>query len=278
MTTVNSLSGGQTSSFVAANFPADFNVFALVTTNDKNCQFPDSKIRQIVSDKIGREFVGTLEDDLIIWTMLELEQFIGQKIHWVVGQPFEHIIQQKKFVPDIMTRFCTTELKIKPIFDWWIDQNLDPIETRIGFRANEMARAKRMIEKTNSNGFVEQKTIVGRTKNNAKNKWANVEWQKPTFPLIENGIFKDQIIEFWKNKPVKFAPINNCVGCFHRNEVLLNHMSKKHPNKFDWFVCQETENQTFKKGTTYEKIKKYNFQFEMFDSDFGGCDSGHCGI
>ena len=78
--TVNSLSGGKTSSFIAANYPADYNVFSLVTTSDKNCLFPDKKIRQLVSQKIEREFIGTLEDDKIIYTMLDLEQFIGSKI------------------------------------------------------------------------------------------------------------------------------------------------------------------------------------------------------
>ena len=91
MKTINSLSGGKTSSYIAANYPADYNVFALVTTIDKNCLFPDQKLRQIVSDKIGRDFIGTLEDDKIIYTMLDLEQFIGSKIDWVVGKTFDEI-------------------------------------------------------------------------------------------------------------------------------------------------------------------------------------------
>jgi hypothetical protein len=66
MKTVNSLSGGKTSSYIAVNYPADYNVFALVRTSDTNCLFPDAKIRQIVSDKIGTEFIGTLEEDAII--------------------------------------------------------------------------------------------------------------------------------------------------------------------------------------------------------------------
>ena len=37
MVKVNSVSGGQTSAYIAANYPADYNVFALVRTNDKNC-------------------------------------------------------------------------------------------------------------------------------------------------------------------------------------------------------------------------------------------------
>ena len=94
MKTVNSLSGGKTSSYIAVNYPADYNVFALVRTNDKNCLYPDKKLRQVVSDKIGTEFIGTLEDDVIIHTMLDLEQFIGKEIDWVTGKPFDEIIRR----------------------------------------------------------------------------------------------------------------------------------------------------------------------------------------
>ena len=95
MKTVNSLSGGKTSSYIAANYPADYNVFALVRTNDKSCLYPDKILRQIVSDKIGTEFIGTLEDDVIIHTMLDLEQYIGKKIDWVTGKPFDEVIFDK---------------------------------------------------------------------------------------------------------------------------------------------------------------------------------------
>jgi len=54
MKTVNSLSGGKSSSYIALNYKADFNVFSLVRTNDKLCQYPDKKVRQIVSDLIGK--------------------------------------------------------------------------------------------------------------------------------------------------------------------------------------------------------------------------------
>ena len=54
MTTVNSISGGKTSAYVAANYKADYNVFALVRTSDEKCLFPDAKLRQMVSDRLGR--------------------------------------------------------------------------------------------------------------------------------------------------------------------------------------------------------------------------------
>lgn len=282
MKTCNSLSGGKTSSYVAVNYPADYNVFSLVRTNDKTCLFPDAKLRQIVSDKIETEFIGTLEDDTIIYTMLDLEQFIGKKIDWVTGKTFDEIINRngKKYLPNIMQRFCTSEMKLQPIFNWWKSNFNEVIEMRIGYRANEMSRAKTMISKLNKNGNLEFKDIVGKRK--TQNKWALIEWQKPSFPLITDGIFKDNIVEFWKDKNVKFAYMNNCVGCFHRNEILLKLMSEKHPNKFDWFAKQEENTgynvRTFKNGITYNKIKSYKLQTKLFEDDFNDCDSGYCGI
>jgi hypothetical protein len=283
MKTINSLSGGKTSSYIAKHYPAEYNVFALVRTSDENCLFPDAKVRQIVSDKIGCEFIGTLEDDTIIYTMLDLEQFIGQKIDWVTGKTFDEIINinGKMYLPNVTQRFCTQLMKVEPIFNWWRNLINEPVQMRIGFRANEMRRAKKMIEKTNENGLLEYKAIVGKSEK-GRNKWKNIEWQKPIFPLIKDAIFKDKIEEYWKGKPVRFAYMNNCIGCFHRNEVLLKFMSEKHPNKFQWFCDQENKGghgkRTFKNGMSYDKIKNWKTQMNLFEDDFNECDSGYCGL
>ena len=52
------------------------------------------------------------------------------------------------------------------------------------------------IEKLNKNGLSEFKTIIGQSEN-GRNKWKNVEWQKPSFPLIKDAIFKDKIILYF---------------------------------------------------------------------------------
>ena len=279
--TVNSLSGGKTSSYIAANYPADYNVFSLVRTDDKNCIFPDKKIRQEVSDRLGTEFIGTLEEDMIIYTMLDLEQFIGSKIDWVTGKTFDEITVRngKRYLPNVTQRFCTTEMKLQPIFDWWRKEINEVVEMRIGFRANEQRRAKTMLEKANKNGNLEFKAIVGKRK--TQNKWADIEWQKPKFPLIDNPTFKDSIENYWKDKNVRFAYLNNCVGCFHRSPVLLKHMSDKHPNKFQWFIDSEENGygkRTFKNGMKYKDIRKSLKQTKLFDDDFNECDSGYCAL
>lgn len=285
MKTINSLSGGKTSSYIAANYKADYNLFSLVRTDDKNCIFPDKKIRQEVSDRLGTEFIGTLEEDMIIYTMLDLEQFIGSEINWVTGKTFDDVIDRKgkKYLPNATQRFCTTEMKLQPIFDWWLKEINEVAEMRIGFRANEQSRAKTMLSKLNNNGNLEFKTIIG--KRNGKtnqNKWADIEWQKPRFPLIEDNIFKDKVEKYWQDKNVRFAYMNNCVGCFHRNEVLLKLMSEKHPNKFQWFINAEKGDgynvRTFKMDVTYDRIKDSLKQIQLFEEDFNECDSGYCGL
>lgn len=277
MKTVNSLSGGKTSSYIAVHYPADYNIFALVRTNDKKCLFPDAKIRQIVSDKIGQEFIGTLEEDTIIYTMLDLEQFIGHKIIWLSESTFEGVIQKhSNYLPNLMSRFCTVDMKIKPIAQWCYENTDLPVEMRIGFRANEISRANRMVERQ-INGIEDFKFKVGNK--NGRNKWKELPYRKVKFPLIEDAVFKDTIENYWKDKPVRFAYQNNCVGCFHRNELMLKHMSNKAEKQFNWFIEMEKKNGcTFKSGITYEKIKNYKTQLELFDEDFTDCDSGYCGI
>lgn len=283
MKTVNSLSGGKTSAYIAANYPADYDIFSLVRIEDQNCKFPDEKIRKEVEDRIQAPFIGTAEDDMIIYTMLDLEQYIGRPINWVTGRTFDEIIYKKNgktFLPSHIRRFCTSEMKVEPIAKWCYDNIGEPPLMRIGFRSNEHRRAASMIERKNDRGFIEVKIRVGKN-TNGTNKWKTVEYCRPEFPLIQDGIFKDNVESYWRDKPVRFAWMNNCVGCFHKEAVLLKKMWEKHPNKLEWFAKKEREsvnNATWKEFVTYDQIKNWNSQFELFDDDFNECDSGYCGI
>jgi hypothetical protein len=95
MKTINSLSGGKTSSYMAVHYPADHNIFALVTIEDVNCKPKDKALVQKISDKIGKEFIATAEDDATLYAMLHLEQIIGKEIIWVVGESFDYIVKNK---------------------------------------------------------------------------------------------------------------------------------------------------------------------------------------
>ena len=279
---VNSLSGGKTSSYIAANYPADYDVFSLVRIEHQESKFKDKKIRREVEDRIQAPFIATAEDDMIIYTMLDLEQYIGRKITWVTGKTFDEITTRKDkvYLPNKVQRFCTVEMKIDPMFYWWAENVGEPIEMRIGFRANETRRANNMLERLNDDGLEEYKATFEKHKD-GRNKWESIAYRKPHFPLIEDNIYKDQIEQYWLDKPVRFAYMNNCVGCFHKTPLLLRKMWDKHPSKLEWFAKRERESINgahWRSEMTYDEIKQWNSQFELFDDDFNECDSGHCGL
>ena len=280
MKTVNSLSGGKTSSYIAANYPADYDVFSLVRVEDVKCKFPDEKLRKEVEDRIQAPFIGTAEDDTIIHTMLDLEQYIGRPITWVTGNTFEKTIDNHSgFLPNKVARYCTTDMKTIPIAEWRYKNIDEDVTMRFGYRANEQGRAKRMMEKLNANGMTEVKIVVGKSKTGNQNKWKSIEYCKPEFPLITDHLFKDTIEEYWKDKGVRFAYMNNCVGCWWRSPLLLKKMHEKHPNKMQWFADIEEEAAgTFRSDVKYADIIKWKPQIELFDDDFNECDSGYCGL
>lgn len=281
MKTVNSISGGKTSSYLAKHYPADINIFSLVRIDDKDnlwMKGKDEKTRQIVSDKLGKEFIGTAEMDEIIYTILDLEQFIGSEITWVTGNTFEEIIKKNYgYLPNKMTRYCTVEMKLKPIFNWLQENTELPVEMRIGFRPNEISRAETVLKRADENGIEFFNTIIGKRK--TQNKWGLVPYRKVTFPLIENNIQKDIIYNYWNDKNVRFAYRNNCVGCVNRQPLMISHMASKDLDKVKWFEKQETiTGNRFLSDVSFNQILKFGTQASFFDDDFNECDSGFCGI
>ena len=200
-------------------------------------------------------------------------------------------------VPNLMRRSCTQALKLKPMFYWWFKNIKQIVEMRIGFRANEMRRVRNINSRLNQEGFLEFKHIIGKHKN-GNNKWQLTAWQKPTYPLVKDNLYKDQINKYWQDKNVLFAPINNCVGCFHQNVILLRKRFDWHSEKMEWFKNKEGNkniiNKTDKnKGNlnlwragqdklTYQQVYETKLQSSIFDElnvdDFDECDSGYCGL
>jgi hypothetical protein len=287
MQTIVSVSGGKSSAYVAANYPFNHLVFALVRTENKKCLYPDPKIRQLVEDRIQAPFIGTLEDDIIIKTMLDLEQYLGHHIQWVTGITYDEVLRSKgRYLPNKFRRYCTTHLKIEPIFYWWAENIGEPVNMNIGYRANEFQRVQTKMDQVNKDGLLTfkatfEKHTTGRHKGN--NKWEIVPWQKPCFPMFMDNIISYDVSDFWKEKPVEFAPLNNCVGCFHRNPLLLNKMFELHPNKMEWFLNQELSKRdirndaTWRQDVTYEQIKNNKIP-DISILDFSECDSGYCNL
>lgn len=282
MITVNSISGGKTSAYLMKHYPANINIFSLVRVEDKDnlwMKGKDEKTRQIVSDKIGKEFVGTVEMDEIIYTILDLEQHTGQSVNWVTGLTFEETLKTAGILPNKMARFCTTEMKIIPIFNFLKKNTELPVKMRIGLRPTEKNRMANILERADENGLEHFKTIIGKSKNGKRNKWGEVPYRYVEFPLIDDNIQKDTIYNYWDNQKVRFAYRNNCVGCVNRNPLFLSHIAQKDIDSFNWFVKQEERTgKRFNSEASYKDILRFGVQNQLFDEDFNDCDSGYCGI
>lgn len=290
MTTVNSISGGQSSAYLMANYPADYNVFALIRINKPEAAPKDPWIKKYVESKIDEEFIATAEDDKIFYTLNDLEQYTGQEIHWVKNISFDELIDSRR-LPNKFRRICTEYMKVSPIA-YWVYKNTDwPVEERLGFRANEGRRVQSYLERCNADGFKTTKIVTGK-RENGWNRYKTISYATGKFPLYEDGVTNDQVRNFWRGKPVRFAERNNCIGCFHRSPHLLNLESKLHPEKFNWFIEQENkfkdrvnnetgalmEDQTWREEVKYETIKSYRTQLNLFGDDFTECDSGYCDL
>jgi diphthamide synthase (EF-2-diphthine--ammonia ligase) len=58
MLTVNSISGGKSSAFLAKHYPADYELFSLVCIDDVKCAPKDKSIVQFVNDKLQKVQLG----------------------------------------------------------------------------------------------------------------------------------------------------------------------------------------------------------------------------
>jgi len=280
MITINSLSGGKTSSYMAVHYPSDYEIFSLVCIDDVKCAPSDSNLIKMVNDKFNKygyvekygEFIATAEDDKIIKVMFDLEQMLGREIVWVRYDSFDKAIDKKMMLPNMSMRYCTTQLKILPIADWVIKNIEFPVFVNQGIRYDENERAK---TQKGEREYV-NKVIIGKHKN-GKNKWKEYFWAVANYPLIINKVLHPHVQEFWKDKNIEFPLDSNCVGCFWKDVQQLRKNWDDQTNKMQWFANQETRrNHFFKPNIDYNQIKNIGLQLDFNFGTGSGCQAGFC--
>ena len=144
------------------------------------------------------------------------------------GEPMEAIITKRNYLPNPVSRFCTSETKIRPIskyikattgWDTWTDL--------IGLRADEPRRVHRL----KADG---KRDIV--------------------CPMYHaNHTLKD-VLDFWASMPFdldlpyKDNAYGNCVGCFLKATPKLLRILTKEPAQADfWIRMEEKIDATFRK-------------------------------
>lgn len=252
--TVISFSGGRTSAYM------------LHRVLEANNGLPAEAI--VCFANTGKEHPATLE------FVRDCEQKWNVEIHWLEytaeeprfkrvtfetasrsGEPFEALVMRKNYLPNPVTRFCTTELKIRPIhkylksLGWEHNENMD----WVGIRADERRRAAKIARE--------------RT------------------PLVTANVTAKDVGEFWASHPFDLRLPNhggktmhgNCDLCMLKPAAQILSLIREEPQRAVWWAKMEgtiqSSGQSIGDGARFrndrpsyaEMLKFAGQQTELFD-------------
>ena len=163
------------------------------------------------------------------------------------GEPFEAMIERKKFLPNSVMRFCTTELKINPIARYMESIGYKEFDTFAGIRADEPKRVVRLRESLYA-------------------------------PLAKTGVRQADVQDFWKAQSFdlglefqnKVTALGNCDLCFMKGGSQIMSIIQHQPERAIWWAKQEEKiNGRFcKDRPSYSEMLKFSeSQTDMFGND-----------
>lgn len=152
------------------------------------------------------------------------------------GEPFETLIRERKFVPNSLMRFCTTELKIHPIRDFMLSRGYEDWANVVGLRFDEPNRVARV-----------------------RNRGTADSWVTRT-PLYSAQVTEAEVLAFWSKQPfdLQLPPgDSNCDGCMLKGPRRLADIERRHPGTLAWWGEQERSvGGTFRSGWPIADIER----------------------
>lgn len=149
------------------------------------------------------------------------------------GEPFAALIKKRKFLPNGVMRFCTQELKIRPMRDFCKSLGWKNWTNVIGLRYDEGMRVLKAIDRSE----------------NGSDPWRNY------MPLSKGKIIKSDVMSFWlgsNNDPFSIShPLpqgfdlglrdyeGNCDLCFLKGPAKLKRLIRDNPGMADWWKAME---------------------------------------
>jgi 3'-phosphoadenosine 5'-phosphosulfate sulfotransferase (PAPS reductase)/FAD synthetase len=179
------------------------------------------------------------------------------------GEPLAKLFSSRSYLPNVVSRFCTAETKIRTIKRYLVQEHKwKHWHSCIGIRADEARRIQ---------------------KGPSKDRWTF--W----YPLYEAQATKRTVMDFWNSQnfdlqlvgPNGQTPKGNCDGCFLKSEATLAMMWREHPDRMQWWADMEKQiGGTFHKSRSYEELGSFvSRQGDwIFDDEAFLCqkDDGEC--
>lgn len=174
------------------------------------------------------------------------------------GEPFEGLLFKKQYLPSPVMRFCTTELKIRPMAKYLFDIGITDTKTEgesfamVGIRADELRRAAKIPN-------------------------------KERLPLVTAGVSKHDVAAFWNAQPFDLELPNNngvtmhgnCDLCYLKPTYQVVSLIAEKPERAVWWARMESthinkainDSGRFRKDRpTYAEMARYaKQQIDMFD-------------
>lgn len=145
------------------------------------------------------------------------------------GEPFAQVIRERKYLPNVVTRFCTQELKLRPMQRYLQDvRGWSTWHVAIGLRADEDRR-------------------VARIKGCGAKR---VDSAVRHLPLADAGVRNEDVLEFWSHQsfdldlPVDADGVTaagNCDLCYLKGAETTLGLLKADPQRADWWIARERE-------------------------------------
>ena len=291
LVSVSSISSGKTSCLMALKYPTDVYLFACVCIDYLQAKPKDPAVLKYCLEKLNGNFIASAEHEKSLKIMMQLEQLIGKEIKWVRGKSFDELLWEspKKAMPSHLHRWCTTDMKIMPIFEYcWF--NYGKVKMNIGFRMDEVERAYifKKGEPPIRKVFDTIKYPISCNNFGAKNQnWDNeIAWREKNYPLIDDRIFHYNVVNFWatEHPEFKFPHDSNCQNCHHKPKEQIKKNHQESPEILEWAAEQEHMKKAAGAAiyTWHDDKVMYSDTFNMkskkmqLQLDFTMCNSGYC--
>lgn len=185
-----------------------------------------------------------IADDLHPVTTFEVVDYCSASRN---GEPFTQLIQKKSMLPNPVTRFCTSELKIRT--------------------GNRFAESYGMTEYTRAVGLrYDESSRVAKIKGDTKNE--NV-----VCPIHAARHTLADVRAFWKSQPFDLElpgddnAFGNCDLCFLKGRGKIEKVMRTDPSRVEWWAAQEAGGNTFRidRPTYRQMFTQLTVQGRMFD-------------
>lgn len=175
----------------------------------------------------------------IVW--LERDQNSGFRVvdHATAsrnGEPFQAMIERRRYLPNPIARFCTQDLKLATMRSFMLARGHESWTNVIGLRWDEPARVHRLRNSPR------------------RDRWDHA------FPLFDARISKIDIMGYWQSSPFDLELQDwegNCDLCFLKGAAKKERIIRDRPGIADWWIAQERSiGARFRSnGPAYEQLR-----------------------